>query len=52
MLHSRFGEPSSVVESEADENGQISTTWLYPDIGLSVVFLPEQKPILVYRAKP
>lgn len=52
MLHSRFGEPARIVESEADKNGQTSTTWLYPDIGLSVVFLPEQKPILVYRTKP
>lgn len=52
MLLSRFGEPARTVESEADENGQTSETWLYPDLGLSVVFLPEQKPILVYRAKP
>lgn len=51
MLHNRFGEPARVVETDANEKGQTSTTWLYPDIGLSVVFLPEQKPILVYRAK-
>jgi hypothetical protein len=52
MLHSRFGEPATIVETEADANGLTSKTWLYPDLGLSVVFLPEQKPILVYRAKP
>mgnify|MGYP000563183216 CR=1 FL=1 len=52
MLRSRFGEPASIEQSEADENGQHTESWLYPDLGLSIVFQPEQKPILIYRAKP
>lgn len=52
MLRSRFGEPASTEVSEADDNGQSTESWLYPDIGLTVLFQPEQKPILVYRAKP
>lgn len=51
MIKSRFGQADSIEQSPADEQGRITETWLYPEIGLSVVFQPEQKPILVYRAK-
>lgn len=51
MLKSRFGEPESIEQSEADEDGQVSESWQYPDIGLTVLFQAEQKPILIYRAR-
>lgn len=52
MLESRFGEPASTQVSAADENGLTTESWLYPDRGLTVLFQPEQKPILIYRTKP
>lgn len=53
MIESRFGQPDSIEQSEVDsETGRGSEIWLYPDIGLSVIFQPGQKPILVYRTKP
>ncbi len=50
MVESRFGEPARSEQSERDENGRVSETWFYPDIGLSVLFQSEQKTLLVYRA--
>jgi hypothetical protein len=52
MLTSRFGEPRSTERSEADEEGLVTESWLYPELGLTIVFQGEQKPILVYRSKP
>lgn len=50
MVKSRFGEPAHSEQSEKDENGRVTETWFYPDIGLSVIFQTEQKTLLVYRA--
>lgn len=51
MIESRFGKPVSVKQSAADEQGRTTEIWSYPDIGLQIELHPEQKPILVYRAK-
>lgn len=51
MIQSRFGEPESIEKSQVDEQGQVTETWFYPAIGLSVLFQPQQKTLLVYRAR-
>jgi len=51
MIQSRFGDPARSEQSEMDEKGQITETWFYPAIGLSVLFQSKQKTLLVYRAK-
>ncbi|MTI64638.1 lytic murein transglycosylase [Methylophaga sp.] len=51
MIQSRFGKPARNERSERDENGRVTETWFYPDIGLSVLFQSEQKTLLIYRAK-
>ncbi len=50
MVESRFGEPARSEQSERDDNGRVTETWFYPEIGLSVLFQSEQKTLLVYRA--
>ncbi len=51
MIKSRFGEPDKVEQKKAAETGLVTRTWHYPDIGLTVVFRGEDKPILVYQAR-
>ncbi len=51
MVETRFGRPDTIAQSEADEEGRVTETWSYPDVGLSAVFQPQQKTILIFRVK-
>lgn len=51
MIESRFGKATTVSELAADEQGRRTEIWSYPEIGLTIEFHPEQKPILIYRTK-
>ncbi|GAB4294367.1 MAG: hypothetical protein Kow0083_07430 [Methylophaga sp.] len=51
MIESRFGKPARIERSEVDEKGLVTESWFYPAIGLSVIYHPEQKPLLIYRSR-
>lgn len=51
MVVSRFGEPANKLTTDANANGVTGETWHYPDIAMTVVFEPSQKPVLMFQTK-